>query len=358
MPALSAVSCPHCNGKIAADPSIAGKEVGCPHCNGRVIMPGVAVVKPAIVAKPSNESAETAPFDFLESPAPSSAPRHISKTTRKPPVKTTSLRRLALIVFGTIGGFVAIVVGMGIVMNNLGGSGGVAADRGDSLPGTGAVAGGVSKSPNSLAGKVATEETAPRPSIAQISVEELASEFGDNAQGTFNKYQGKEIAVFGQLYMRVQGAWIFNSSSNVSIHCETPEGIDGPQDKLDKNEVATFVGTITKCIPTLGGEALIVILSHCRYVPELGPKQGTYMASPEYNEGHAAGLRLGSGYLQRIRRGDRSAISDAQQMYQSRIGAAQAIGDTNAPEFKRQIGIAVGVKDSLQKAGIIIDQAK
>lgn len=42
MSAIANVSCPHCNGQIAADPQLSGREVGCPHCNGRVIMPGVA----------------------------------------------------------------------------------------------------------------------------------------------------------------------------------------------------------------------------------------------------------------------------------------------------------------------------
>ena len=38
-PAKATVGCPHCSGRIIADPHFTGNEVGCPHCNGRVIMP-------------------------------------------------------------------------------------------------------------------------------------------------------------------------------------------------------------------------------------------------------------------------------------------------------------------------------
>ena len=82
MSSPSIVACPHCNGQIAADPSIAGKQVGCPHCNGRIIMPGAAVAKTAIIVQPSNESTASDPLDFLESSQPQSGSPHSTAVPR------------------------------------------------------------------------------------------------------------------------------------------------------------------------------------------------------------------------------------------------------------------------------------
>ncbi len=35
------LSCPHCQGNIAADPSLSGQVVSCPYCAGELQMPQV-----------------------------------------------------------------------------------------------------------------------------------------------------------------------------------------------------------------------------------------------------------------------------------------------------------------------------
>lgn len=48
------VQCPHCNGVIESDPSLAGQELTCPNCNGVFTVPG-------------------SPFDFVKDKAASTA---------------------------------------------------------------------------------------------------------------------------------------------------------------------------------------------------------------------------------------------------------------------------------------------
>ena len=85
------VSCPHCNGKIVADPRIAGREVGCPHCNGRVIMPTAQAPKPALPAQPVQQAPSGLttidPLDFLD--APSAPNRNAGYSTGYAPPPTT-----------------------------------------------------------------------------------------------------------------------------------------------------------------------------------------------------------------------------------------------------------------------------
>ena len=46
----SELSCPHCQGSIAADPALSGQVVTCPHCHGNLQMPQVtSPVVPASV---------------------------------------------------------------------------------------------------------------------------------------------------------------------------------------------------------------------------------------------------------------------------------------------------------------------
>ena len=86
-------------------------------------MPGAAVAKPAIIVQPSSETVGAAPLDFVESPAPNSAPLS-SSTIRKPPIKKTTPQRLVAIVVGTIVAFVAFCIVLGNLDFHGGGGGG------------------------------------------------------------------------------------------------------------------------------------------------------------------------------------------------------------------------------------------
>lgn len=72
---------------------------------------------------------------------------------------------------------------------------------------------------------------------------------------------------------------------------------------------------------------------------------------PSYRDGHATGLQLGYGYVQRMKLGDPSAFSDAKLLYQERIRICLRIGDKNNSVFKSQLGIADGIKESLANFG-------
>jgi hypothetical protein len=82
-----------------------------------------------------------------------------------------------------------------------------------------------------------------------------------------------------------------------------------------------------------------------------GPDRTALLKNREFRDGYAGGLELGSGYVQRMKMGDRSAFSDAKAMYRERVMLMQQIGDKDDPEFKHQFGIAAGIYDSLFKAG-------
>jgi len=55
------VTCPHCQGSIQNNPSLAGQAVSCPHCNGQFTMP--AIVRAVAPAKPPAPSPANE-FDF------------------------------------------------------------------------------------------------------------------------------------------------------------------------------------------------------------------------------------------------------------------------------------------------------
>lgn len=74
MPAMPNVSCPHCNGPIAADPSLAGQQVACPHCSRIFLMPGQTLAQ-AIAPVPS-QAANGTPIMIDPSPAASLSVSH------------------------------------------------------------------------------------------------------------------------------------------------------------------------------------------------------------------------------------------------------------------------------------------
>src|SRR5665213_238328 len=58
------VTCPHCQGAIAFNPSFAGQHVSCPHCQGLFAMPVITATMPTQVPVATVQSDAEPSLDF------------------------------------------------------------------------------------------------------------------------------------------------------------------------------------------------------------------------------------------------------------------------------------------------------
>lgn len=109
MSAAANVSCPHCKGLIAADPSLAGQRVACPHCGGQLTMPAQTAAVQVPEALPVAVASSTAnPLDFSVSTAPYSGSRQPVGTYRRYGRKKKGFPIWLGIVLGGFGGLVIL----------------------------------------------------------------------------------------------------------------------------------------------------------------------------------------------------------------------------------------------------------